>query len=134
MSVEMTALVFPVTLIMTVLILAVWQLAAANLDVHTAAAAAARAASLQTNPGDAATAAQQAGTAAMANAGRTCTEVTVQVDTSNFVHGGHVEVRLTCQARTGDLLGLAAPATVDLSATARAPIEMFRELHPELSP
>jgi Flp pilus assembly protein TadG len=131
MSVEMTALVFPVTLIMTVLILAVWQLAAAKLDVNTAAAAAARAASLQTHPGDAATAARQAATEAMAGAGRTCTSLTVEVDTSQFTHGGYVEVHLSCQARTGDLLGLAAPGSLDLSATSRAPIELFRELHPE---
>jgi Flp pilus assembly protein TadG len=134
MSVEMTALVFPVTLVMTVLILAVWQLTAAKLDVNTATAAAARAASLQTNPGDAATAARQAATAALADAGRTCTRLTVDVDTSQFTHGGHVEVQLSCQARTGDLLGLAAPGSLDLAATSRAPIETFRELHPELSP
>jgi Flp pilus assembly protein TadG len=134
MSVEMTALVFPVTLVMTVLILATWQLTAAKLDVNTAAAAAARAASLQTSPADAEDAARQAAAAAMADAGRTCTSLTVAVETSEFTHGGFVEVRLVCHARTGDLLGLAAPGSVDLSAASRAPIERFRELHPELSP
>jgi Flp pilus assembly protein TadG len=134
MSVEMTALVFPVTLVMTVLILATWQLMAAKLDVNTAAAAAARAASLQNSPADAEDAARQAAAAAMTDAGRTCTSLTVEVDTAGFTHGGFVEVRLVCQARTGDLLGLAAPGSVDLVATSRAPIERFRELQPELSP
>ena len=133
MSVEMTALVFPVTLVMTVLILATWQLTAAKLDVNTAAAAASRAASLQTGPADAEVAARQAATAAMTDAGRTCTRLTVEVDTSEFTHGGFVEVRLSCHARTGDLLGLAAPGSIDLSAISRAPIERFRELDPELS-
>ena len=134
MSVEMTALVFPVTLVMTVLILATWQLTAAKLDVNTAAAAAARAASLQTSPADAEDAARQAAAGAMTEAGRTCTSLTVEVDTTGFTHGGFVEVRLSCHARTGDLLGLAAPGSVDLSATSRAPVERFRELHPELLP
>ena len=133
MSVEMTALVFPVTLVMTVLILATWQLAAAKLDVNTAAAAAARAASLQASPAEAEFAAEQAAAAAMVDAGRTCTSLTVEVDTSEFTHGGSVEVRLSCHARTGDLLGLAAPGSIDLVATSRTPIERFRELHPELS-
>jgi hypothetical protein len=70
----------------------------------------------------------------MADAGRTCTRLTVEVDTSQFTHGGHVEVRLSCRARTGDLLGLAAPGSLDLSATSRAPIERFRELRPEPQP
>lgn len=134
MSVEMTALVFPVTLVMTVLILATWQLTAAKLDVNTAAAAATRAASLQASPVDAEAAARQAATAAMADAGRTCTSLTVDVDTSEFVHGGSVEVRLSCHARTGDLLGLAAPGSLNLAATSRSPIERFRELHPEPQP
>jgi Flp pilus assembly protein TadG len=134
MSVEMTALVFPVTLIMAVLIVSTWQLSAARLEVNTAAAAAARAASLQTNPDDAATAAGRAATAALTGAGRSCTRLDVEVDTGDFTRGGHVQVRLTCHARTGDLLGLAAPGGVDLSAEARAPVETFRELHPEPGP
>jgi hypothetical protein len=70
----------------------------------------------------------------MADAGRTCTQLTVEVDTSKFTHGGSVEVRLSCQARTCDLLGLAAPGSLDLSATSHAPLELFRELHPGPQP
>ena len=134
MSVEMTALVYPVTLVVAVLILATWQLCAARLEVNTAAAAAARAASLQTRPEDAATAARQAATAALSGTGRGCTRLSVEVDTSGFTRGGQVRVRLSCRAATGDLLGLAVPGAVDLSAEARAPVETFRELHPRTRP
>ena len=57
----------------------------------------------------------------MADAGRTCTRLSVEVDTSEFTHGGVVEVRLSCHARTGDLLRLAAPGSIDLVATSRFP-------------
>jgi Flp pilus assembly protein TadG len=128
MSVEMTALVFPVTVIMAVFLLGTWQLSVARLDVHTAAAAAARAASLQTSPIAAGVAANEAADVALGDAGRTCTTLTVSVDTSQFTHGGHVEVTVACQVTTGDLIGLDAPGAVPTSATARAPIETFREL------
>jgi Flp pilus assembly protein TadG len=128
MSVEMTALVWPVTAIMAVLLVGVWQLSVARLDVHTAAAAAARSASLADSPASAVAAADQAAHEALADAGRTCGELTVEVDTSQFTHGGHVEVSLTCRVRTGDLIGLGAPGSVSTSATARAPIEFHRFL------
>jgi Flp pilus assembly protein TadG len=128
MSVEMAALVFPVTVVMTVLLIAVWQLSVARLDVHTAAAAAARAASLQNDPAAAATAAHGTAGAALGDAGRTCTDLTVQVDTDDFGRGGSVAVTITCRVTTGDLVGLNAPGSVPTSATARAPVERFREI------
>lgn len=128
MSVEMTALVFPVTIIMAVFLLGTWQLSLARLDVHTAAAAAARAASLQPSPTLAATAADDTAQATLADAGRACATLAVDVDTSAFGPGGHVEVTITCQVTTGDLIGLGAPGTVPTSAAARAPIERFVEL------
>jgi Flp pilus assembly protein TadG len=128
MSVEMTALVWPVTAIMAVLLVGVWQLSVARLDVHTAAAAAARAASLADHPATAAAAAEQAAQAALADAGIACAELTVEVDTSQFTHGGSVTVQVACQIPTGDLIGLGGPGTVTTSATARAPIEQHRQL------
>lgn len=128
MSVEMTALVFPVTVIMAVFLVGTWQLSLARLEVHTAAASAARAASLQPNPTLATSAATEAAQAALGDAGRTCTDLGVQVDTDAFGPGGYVEVRLTCHVTTGDLIGLEAPGSAPTSASARAPIETFVEL------
>jgi Flp pilus assembly protein TadG len=128
MSVEMTTLVFPVTVVMIAFLLGAWQLSLVRLDVHTAAAAAARAASLQPSPALADTAAREAAAAALADTGRACSNLDVEVDLSAFGHGGHVDVEVTCRVATGDLVGLQAPGSATTSATARAPIEAFVEL------
>jgi Flp pilus assembly protein TadG len=128
MSVEMTTLVFPVTVIMVVFLVGAWQLSLARLDVHTAASAAARAASLQPTPALADTAARDAAAEALASAGRACTNLAVDVDTSGFGRGGHVQVQVTCHVTTGDLIGLDAPGSAPTTATARAPIEEFIQL------
>ena len=131
MSVEMTALVFPVTVIMSILLVGTWQLSAARLDVHAAAAAAARAASQQATPSAAVTAANDMAEAALTDAGRTCAQRSVDVDTSDFGRGGSVTVIITCRIVTGDLVGLDAPGTVPTTASARSPIETFRDISPE---
>jgi Flp pilus assembly protein TadG len=128
MSVEMTALVWPVVVIMAVLLVGVWQLSVARLDVHTAAAAAARAASLTDSPAGAVATADRAAHEALADAGFTCDTLTIEVDTSQFTHGGWVEVEVTCQVSTGDLIGLRLPGSVTTAATARAPLEVHRQL------
>ena len=131
MSVEMTALVFPVTVIMAILLVGTWQLSAARLDVHAAAAAASRAASQQATPTAAVEAANDMAAAALADAGRTCAERSVDVNTTDFGRGGSVTVTITCRIVTGDLIGLNAPATVPTTASARSPIETFRDISPE---
>jgi hypothetical protein len=128
MSVEMTALVWPVTVIMTVLLIGVWRLSVADLETHTAAAAAARAASLADRPVTAEAAAEQTAQAALAGAGLVCQKLTVEVDTSQFTHGGTVSVQVSCRIPTGDLIGLGGPGTVTTMAAARAPIEQHRHL------
>ena len=128
MSVEMAALVFPVTVIMTVLLLGAWQLSVARLDVHTTASAAARAASLQASAPAAVAAARDTADAALGDAGRSCTDLRVDIDTDDFGRGGSVAVTVTCRITTGDLFGLNAPGSVPTSATARAPVERFREI------
>lgn len=133
MSVEMTTLVFPVTVVMVVFLLGAWQLSLARLDVHTAAAAAARAASLQPSPALADTAARETAAAVLADAGRACTDLDVDVDVSAFGHGGHIEVTVTCHVATGDLTGLQAPGSAPTSASARAPIDTFIQLEGDTS-
>jgi Flp pilus assembly protein TadG len=127
-TVEFVALVFPVAVVLLGLLFATWQLSIARHDVTTAAAAAARAASLHTSPQAASSAAHDAAEVALGDAGRSCTELGVAVDTSNFGHGGHVTVTVSCQVTAGDLILLDVPADVDTSATARAPIETYRQL------
>jgi Flp pilus assembly protein TadG len=132
MSVEMTTLVFPVTVVMVAFLLGAWQLSLVRLDVHTAAAAAARAASLQPSPAMADTAAREAAAAALADTGRACSNLDVDVNLAAFGHGGHVDVEVTCRVTTGDLVGLRVPGSATTSATARAPIDTFVELEGDM--
>jgi Flp pilus assembly protein TadG len=129
-SVEMTALVFPVTIILAVLLVGVWRVTASDLDVQAAAASAARAASLQRNPSAAVNAARQAAEADLAHRDRTCAALTVSTDLGAFNRGGWVAVTVTCKIGTRDLVGLDAPGGATSTATARAPIETYRELQP----
>lgn len=133
MSVEMAALVWPVAAIMAVLLVGVWRLSVADLEVHTAAAAAARAASLADSPTGAVAAAEQTAQGSLDDAGLACDELTVVVDDSEFAHGGSVTVEVACQIPTGDLIGLGAPGSVTTSTTARAPVEQHRQLQVEQS-
>ena len=127
-SIEMTMLVWPVTVIMATLIAAGWMLAAARQQVHSAAGSAARAASLQPHPAGAVAAAEQQARDALTGAGRRCGGLTITVDTASFAPGGHVEVTVRCQTDLRGLAGLDLPGTVTFEASARAPIERHREL------
>lgn len=129
-SVEMTALVFPVTVILAVLLVGVWRVTASDLDVQAAAAAAARAASQQRTESAADSAARQAAEADLAERDRTCATLTVSIDLGAFSRGGSVAVTVKCAITTGDLIGLNAPGGVTSTATARSPIETYRELQP----
>lgn len=132
MSVEMTTLVFPVTVVMTVFLIGVWQLSLARLDVHTAAAAAARAASMQPSPTLAVDAAHTTAAATLADTGRACSTLDIDVDTTEFGRGGYVEVTLTCHVTTGDLIGLQAPGSAPTTASARAPVETYIQMEGDL--
>jgi len=127
-SVEMTMLVWPVAVIMAAFIAGAWLLSVARHDVHAAAAAAARAASQQHSPQAATAVATDTAQSALASSGRACTSLTVGVDTTEFTHGGHVEVTISCTANLSSLTSIGIPGTVTFQTDARAPIETFREL------
>jgi Flp pilus assembly protein TadG len=127
-AVEMTMLVWPVAVIMAAFIAGAWVLSVARHDVNAATAAAARAASQQHDPQSATATATQTAQAALAESGRACTTLTVTVDTSAFTHGGHVDVNVACTIDLGGLVGIEVPGSLTFQATARAPIETFREL------
>jgi hypothetical protein len=96
------------------------------MDLHTTAAAAARAASLQRDPAAAQAAAET--TAAHADTG--CTSLIVRVDTSGFRPGGTVTATVTCTVDLSDLAGLAVPGTTTLTATATSPVDLWRGTTP----
>jgi Flp pilus assembly protein TadG len=122
-TVEVAGIVLPLAAIMTMFAIFCFRLAGTELDMNAAAAAAARAASLAHTRQAAVDAATSAAQADLAEHTRTCTPLTVQVDTSAFVPGGLVAVTLTCKMSTAGLTGLGLPGTLSGSATATAVID-----------
>jgi Flp pilus assembly protein TadG len=121
-----TAVLAPVLLVFMLLIVYAGRAAQADADVRSAAARAARAASL-TGDADAATmAATATATANLATAGISCTQADVTVGTGDFQAGGSVTVQVDCQVSNADLVLLAVPGHRWSSATSVQPVDTFR--------
>lgn len=100
----------------------------ARAQVSAAASIAARAASLETDPGTAATAGHRAAARALAERGRSCADLEVGLDVSGFQPGGQVRAVLTCTADLSDLVGFGLPGQRTFRATALVPLESHRVL------
>ena len=98
-----------------------------ELADHSASAAA-RAASLANTPGGARTAATDAASEVLTNAGISCDQFTTTTDTDQFRAGGQVTVTVVCTASLSGLALAGLPGSVTLRSTARAPIETYRDL------
>lgn len=119
---------FSFVVMMMLLVVGLGRVGHGRQLIDQAGAAAARAAALSGAPGQAASDAQQAAGDSLAQAGVTCGQLQVQVDTAAFHPGGHVEVQVRCAA---DLSGLALaglPGSVTLTSRSRSPLETFRDL------
>lgn len=102
------------------------RLSAADADVQSAAAEAARAASLQATPG---TAEQVAATTAANNLdddGWACRAFDTSVDASNLTPGGTVSVTVSCSVSHSDLLLVVVPGDRAFTATATEVVDTFR--------
>lgn len=125
-SLELVLLV-PVVIVLLLLVVAFGRIAHGRQLVQSAAAAAARSASLAATPADAATRAQRSAGAALADAGVSCAVMSARVDTAQFRAGGQVQVTVSC---TADLSGLAVagvPGRLTLTESAGSPLETYRQ-------
>ena len=117
------ALAVPLSLLLFFLVLGAFHLGRATIDVHAAASAAARAASIARD--DPATAAQQT---AEANLADRCASFTVDPGPTQVQRGGQVTVRVSCTVTTHGLLGLGLPGQITLSAEASSPVDVYRSV------
>jgi len=62
--------------------------------------------------------------------GGLCSRVSTTTDTSDFVAGGTVSVRVTCVVRFSSLAFAGVPGSVGLSASRGAILEPYREIGP----
>ena len=129
-TVEVLLVGFPIALIMLAFATVVIRLGSGHIDVGNAAAAAARAASLQRSPGQATAAATQTATDDLTLADSACRQVVVTVDTSNFRPGGTVRVTVACTVNLADLPMGGLTPTRQVSATSTSPIDVYRGTTP----
>jgi Flp pilus assembly protein TadG len=120
------AVVFPLLLLVLVGVVFVGRLATAEGQVEGAARDAARAASARRSVTAAGQAARVEAEVSLANGGVSCRRLDVRTDTSQFEPGGSVAVSVTCQVSLADLDLLGLPGSTTRTATARAPIDLYR--------
>ena len=120
------ALIAPVLLVLMLLVVYAGRAAQADADVHTAAARAARAASLAADPTIAADTARATAAANLATAGIDCRTLTTTVDTDRLHAGGSVTVTVDCQVSNADLALLAVPGTRWSTGTATHVVDVHR--------
>jgi len=129
-TVEVLLVGFPIALVMLAFATVVIRLGSGHIDVGNAAAAAARAASLQRSPAQATAAATRTATQDLTFADSACRQVTVTVDTGNFRSGGTVRVTVGCTVNLADLPMGGLTANRQVSATSISPIDVYRETTP----
>jgi Flp pilus assembly protein TadG len=127
-ALELTLLAMP--LVVLLLLIAVFgRLSAARLELATVAGQAARAASVHHDQAAATVAAQQLARDALATGTKpTCRTLTVLVDLSRWYPGGTVTVTVSCRVDLADLAPPGTPRSRTLTATATAPIDVYRGL------
>ncbi|HVV74629.1 MAG TPA: TadE family protein [Mycobacteriales bacterium] len=122
------AILLPFVIVMLLLVVAFGRVERGRELVDSAAASAARAASLSTSPGQAQSAAIDAATQILTDGGLSCAGMQVSVDTSRFRPGGEVTAHLSCSADLSGLTLSGVPGHVHLAASATSPLEPYRQL------
>lgn len=112
-------LLTPVLLVMLAFVVFAGRLGGVQQQMLSAADEAARTASLRANPDAGRAAAVATVEANLADAGLSCRELTIEVDTHEFRRGGHVAVTVGCAVALDDVAfaGLPGTRTFEVSAT-----------------
>jgi Flp pilus assembly protein TadG len=121
------AILTPFIVVMLLLVVAFGRVERGRELLDSAAASAARAASLAGSPGAAHDAAITAATAALAQGGLSCTNVHVDLDTRAFHPGGQVTARLACSTDLSGLTLSGVPGHLHLTAAETSPLEPYRQ-------
>lgn len=123
-------IVAPILVILLILGVAGGNIVRGNGGVDAAAASAARAASLQRSPDTAQQVGQAAAAAALADRGLDCTDVQVDVDTSEFADrtpGASVRATVQCTLPLAKYAIPGFPGSTTISEVGVSPIDVFRE-------
>ncbi|WP_239312241.1 TadE/TadG family type IV pilus assembly protein [Frankia sp. Cj3] len=118
-------LILPVLLLMLAFLVLCYRVSDARLWIADVAHQAARAASLAGTPTQAVTDARTTAQNALAGAGVTCQDLTVDTDPAGLAQGALVRVTVTCTARLDDLAMLGTPGSATLRASSTSPVDTF---------
>ncbi|MFT7837733.1 TadE/TadG family type IV pilus assembly protein [Saccharothrix sp. BKS2] len=106
----------------------------ARIRLDDAAHQAARAASIERTPSAATAAARSTAANALAQAGVSCTSLSVTATTGGLRPGGTVGVTVSCQVDFGDALILGIPGGTRLTADAVEPVDTWRSTNTGSTP
>lgn len=126
------ALAAPLMLLLLLLPVFASRLSEARAEVDDAARSAARAASIARSPEDAASSAQDAAEADLAEAGVSCASFRVATDAAHFRstqigrRAGSVRVEVTCTVDLSDVALLRVPGSKTIRASFVAPVDALR--------
>ena len=118
----------PVFLAMLLLIVGFGRVTHGRQVAEQAASAAARAATLDMNPVQAAADARQQANDVLTQAGVSCASFTADVDVSDFRAGGQVTVTVRCVTSLARLGLVGFPGAKTLQASSTSPIEDYRQI------
>ena len=130
---ERGAMAIEAVLLTPVLVAAIMMIAAgsryvdARSQTNHAAYAAARAASLTTNQQAAVQAGKKVAEQSMAERGRACADLKVDIDAGDFNRGGTVQATVACTADLSDFVGIGLPGLKTFTFTAVIPLEEHRD-------
>ena len=119
-------LLTPLLILVLLFVVALGRLASARLEVDSAAAQAARAASMARDPVTATALASSLATASLAGHHLTCAPLAVSTDTAAFAPGGWVAVRVSCTASLAGLSLLALPGAETITSRFVEPLDVYR--------
>ncbi|TCJ34659.1 TadE/TadG family type IV pilus assembly protein [Parafrankia sp. BMG5.11] len=118
-------LIVPVLLLMLLFLVLCYRISDAKLRMADVAHQAARAASIAATPAEAVADARTTAQIALAGAGVTCQDLTVDTDTAGLAPGALVRVTVACTVRLDDLAMLATPGSATLRASSTSPVDTF---------
>lgn len=121
------ALFAPFFIAMLMLVVGLGRASHGRQLIDQSGAAAARAASLDNTPSRAAIDARRAAGDTLTQAGMSCENLQVAVDTSRFRPGGAVNVTVRCTVDLSRLALAGLPGSVTLSSSSTSPLENFRD-------
>lgn len=117
----------PVMLLMVLLVMGGARYVDAHMEVTSAAAEAARAASLERDPYASVAAGREAATATLDARGKSCASLDVDIDVTSYEPGGQVSATVLCRTDLSDITMSGMPGSTTFEGHSVAPIEQYRE-------